>query len=70
MEKHPSPLVNPANQKGSVILLSKTKDLAIWIISGKAALTSGDKPKFKSCAAATRSSASAGLPALRAGWML
>jgi hypothetical protein len=45
--------MNPANQKGSGIFLSKTKGLFIGTISGKSSFSSGNKPKFKDALIAT-----------------
>jgi hypothetical protein len=44
--KQPSPLLNPANQLGSGILLFSIKGLWIDTILGNAVFKSSDKPKF------------------------
>jgi len=45
-KKHPSPVVNPANQFGFTIFGDKTKDLSIGVILGKADVNSSERPKL------------------------
>ncbi|KAG0632709.1 hypothetical protein HOY80DRAFT_897640, partial [Tuber brumale] len=44
--KEPSPAVKPATQYGSLINIDSTLDLSTGVISGKAAFSNTDKPKF------------------------
>ena len=44
--KQPSPLVNPANQCGSLIFWSFTNSLPRGVILGKASTKLEDKPQF------------------------
>ncbi|OTB09677.1 hypothetical protein K445DRAFT_40564, partial [Daldinia sp. EC12] len=46
IKKHPSPLVKPANQLGSLTLLSKSIGLAIGVTLGKVSFNSSDKPRL------------------------
>ena len=48
-KKHPSSVVNPANQElapGFTIFGDKTKDLSIGVILGKADVNSSERPKL------------------------
>lgn len=46
MKYHPSPLVKPAKQFGSLIPVSKSKGLETELIPVEASFNSSDKPKF------------------------